>query len=184
MLPSRAWVCPGGAAAGSLPSGSAPEGAVSRGTTGCVTMMQPAPAAADTEAGISVPLFKDGAWTTFRFDAHTQAQEEEWDKALKALGFELWMSTDGMTGCLDALPLSLRLWARSEAPRFLVEVNTLDAFDHVLAHDLPAAMEVLARWAPVIQSLAVAGLIGDANQVDNHEHRTLIGLVRQILGQH
>ncbi|MFB8020762.1 hypothetical protein ACFC36_19580 [Streptomyces rubiginosohelvolus] len=123
-------------------------------------------------------------WTSFPFDAHAQAQEEDWDKALKALGFELWMSNDGMTGCLDLLPLSLRLWSRREAPRFLIEVNTVDAFDHVLAYDLPAAMEVLARWAPVVQSLAVAGLIGDANQVDNHERSTLIGLARQMLGQH
>ncbi|WP_228925344.1 hypothetical protein [Streptomyces sp. DH7] len=148
-----------------------------------MTMTQPAPAVAD-EAGISVPLFKDGTWSSFPFDPHTQAQEEEWDKALTAMGFELWMSTDGMTGCLDMLPLSLRFWARSQAPRFVIEVNTLDAIDHVLAHDLPAAMEVLARWAPVVQSLAVAGLIGDANQIDNHERRTLIGLARQMLGQH
>ncbi|MFD5977454.1 hypothetical protein [Streptomyces bacillaris] len=88
---------------------------------------------------------------------------------------------DGLPGCAAALPAAL---GPERAPRFVIEVNTLDAFDHVLAHDLPAAMEVLARWAPVVQSLAVAGLIGDANQIDNHEHRTLIGLVRQILGQH
>uniref|UniRef100_UPI002F917208 hypothetical protein n=1 Tax=Streptomyces anulatus TaxID=1892 RepID=UPI002F917208 len=127
---------------------------------------------ADVDAGVSVPLLKDGAWTSFPFDAHSQAQEEDWGKALTALGFELWMSTDGMTGCLDMLPLSLRLWARRDAPRFVIEVNTLDAMDHVLAHDPPAAMEVLARWAPVVQSLAVAGLIGDANQIDNHECTT------------
>lgn len=146
-------------------------------------MTQPAPAVADADAGVSVPLFRDGAWTSFPFDAYAQAQEEEWDKALTVLGFELWMSTDGMTGCLDLLPLSLRLWSRREAPRFVIEVNTVDAFDHVLAHDLPGAMEVLARWAPVVQSLAVAGLIGDANQVGNDERSTLIGLARQMLGQ-
>ncbi|MET8940325.1 hypothetical protein ABZX28_25420 [Streptomyces rubiginosohelvolus] len=44
-------------------------------------------------------------------------------------------------------------------------------------------LEVLAHWAPVVQSLAVAGLIGDANQVGNDERSTLIGLARQMLGQ-
>ncbi|MET8661646.1 hypothetical protein [Streptomyces griseus] len=148
-----------------------------------MTMTQPALTVADVDAGGLVPLFKDGAWISFPFDVQALAQEEDWDRALTALGFGLWMSTDGMTGCLDMLPLSLRLWSRREAPRFLVEVSTVDAFDHVLAHDLPAAMEVLARWAPVVQSLAVAGLIGDANQLDNLERSTLIGLVRQALGQ-
>lgn len=89
-----------------------------------------------------------------------------------------------MTGdASDALPLSVRLWVRSAEPRFLIELNAVDAFEWVLANDLPALMEVLACWAPAIQGLAVAGLIADANKVDNHEHGTLIRLARQALGQ-
>lgn len=111
-------------------SGRVPKGARIAWYNRFVTMTQPAPAVADADAGVSIPLFRDGAWTSFPFDAYAQAQEEEWEKALTVLGFELWMSTDGMTGCQDLLPLSLRLWSRREAPRFVIEVNTVDAFDH------------------------------------------------------
>ena len=148
-----------------------------------MTIPQPSAEAAEKHLSTHAPLFRAGAWTTTPFAPYTTT--DDWDEALKLLGFTLWMTTEGMTGCLDLLPLSLRVWARSEHPRYVIEVNTVDAFDHALTHDLPDLMDLLARWAPAIQAFAVAGLIGDANQISNDggAQKSLIGLARNALGQ-
>ncbi|MEU8526443.1 hypothetical protein AB0C77_12725 [Streptomyces sp. NPDC048629] len=148
-----------------------------------MTTTQNAEAATEHRPLPHSPLFRAGTWTTFPFDPC--AKTTDWDDALGQLGFSQWTATDGMTDSADLLPLSLRIWMRSEHPRYVVEVDTIDSFDHVLAHDLPDVMELLARWAPAIQAFAVAGLIGDANQISNGRgaQKTLLGLARAALGQ-
>ncbi|MFB6632189.1 hypothetical protein ACFCWY_20065 [Streptomyces sp. NPDC056362] len=149
-----------------------------------MTITQSTDSTPSPPAARPTPSFRAGTWTPVSFDAYTKS--ENWDEALKQHGFSLWTSTDGMTDeSADLIPLSLRVWERSEHPRFLIEVNTIDNFDSVFAHDLPDAMDLLARWAPAIQAFALAGLVTDANRTGNGNggQDTLIGLARSALGQ-
>ncbi|MEV8455560.1 hypothetical protein AB0467_28280 [Streptomyces sp. NPDC052095] len=142
------------------------------------TLTGPRPAA-------ETPLYQAGEWSIISFAPLFEASD--WDAALKELGFEPWTVTDGLCGeGLDLLPLSIRVWRRQALPRFIVEVNTLDAYDPVFAADLPDLMELLARWSPAIQGLAVANLLADVNHlgINGSTQESLLSLLRRALGQH
>ncbi len=79
--------------------------------------------------------------------------------AFASLGYLPWSRT-GIPG-QGPVPLTFIVYCRSgDAPRFVLQAegNTGWLIEHVYADDLPIAMQLLARWAPAAQALALVQL--------------------------
>ncbi|MFB9833585.1 hypothetical protein [Actinoallomurus acaciae] len=70
--------------------------------------------------------------------------------AVATLGYEAWCQV----GELPSVPVSLTLYSRETPPlQFLLQLegNAGNIVEHVFAETLPDAMELLARWTPIVR---------------------------------
>jgi hypothetical protein len=88
--------------------------------------------------------------------------------AMTGLGYEAWCEV----GVGELAPVSLALYSREAPPlQFLLQLegNAGNVVEHVFAETLPDAMELLARWAPIVRACA----LGDARRKNGlREDRT------------
>jgi hypothetical protein len=73
--------------------------------------------------------------------------------AMTGLGYEAWCQI-GVED-LPSVPVSLALYSREAPPlQFLLQLegNAGNVVEHVFAETLPDAMELLARWAPIVRA--------------------------------
>lgn len=73
--------------------------------------------------------------------------------AMTGLGYEAWCQIG--VGDLPSVPVSLALYSRETPPlQFLMQLegNAGNVVEHVFAETLPDAMELLARWAPIVRA--------------------------------
>jgi hypothetical protein len=71
--------------------------------------------------------------------------------AMTSLGYEVWCHAG--VGERPPVPVSLALYSREAPPlQFLLQLegNAGNVVEHVFAETLPDAMDLLARWAPVV----------------------------------
>ena len=72
--------------------------------------------------------------------------------AMTGLGYEVWCRL-GVED-LPSVPVSMALYSREAPPlQFLLQLegNAGNVVEHVFAETLPDAMELLARWAPIVR---------------------------------
>lgn len=70
--------------------------------------------------------------------------------AMTGLGYEAWCEV----GVGDRSPVSLALYSRDAPPlQFLLQIegNAGNVVEHVFAETLPDAMDLLARWTPIVR---------------------------------
>jgi hypothetical protein len=73
--------------------------------------------------------------------------------AMADLGYEAWCQIG--VDDLPSVPVSLALYSREAPPlQFLLQLegNAGNVVEHVFAETLPDAMELLARWAPIVRA--------------------------------
>lgn len=81
--------------------------------------------------------------------------------AMTGTGYEAWCQI-GVED-LPSVPMSLTLYSREAPPlQFLLQLegNAGNVVEHVFAETLPDAMELLARWAPIVRAGVPAARIG------------------------
>lgn len=77
---------------------------------------------------------------------------------VKAAGYTAWTGV----GKAYMVPLMLTVWARSEEPSFLFDLEGADETQTVYAASLPDALTLLNQLAPTLQALAVTDQIAQA----------------------
>ncbi|MFC8095335.1 hypothetical protein [Streptomyces sp. NPDC057301] len=101
----------------------------------------------------------NGEWQQTEDPLAPHRHLDDWTEQAKAAGYSFWTSFPEQ----DTTPLALEIY-RSEddgpAPMFLVNVSTSSYYETVYAESVPAVMELLARWTPVVQGAAFGRLAG------------------------
>jgi hypothetical protein len=73
--------------------------------------------------------------------------------AMSGLGYEAWCEVG--VGDRPPAPVSLALYSREAPPlQFLLQIegNAGNVVEHVFAETLPDAMDLLAKWAPIVRA--------------------------------
>lgn len=98
--------------------------------------------------------YECGQWTetTFLDDARQEAPQElqSWDEVRSHLGYEYYTEL-GSSNCWQ-----VAIYEREAAPRYLVEFSDCDRWDSFTVATLPDAMDLLARYAPIVTAAEVA----------------------------
>lgn len=94
----------------------------------------------------------DGKWTH-------QPCPIQWDSDddLAANGYNKFL---GLGDC-ETTGIEIKTWCRDETPRFWVSISDDNAAEFLLAHDVNDVCDLLARWAPMVQTAAFAALHND-----------------------
>ncbi|MGW4995950.1 hypothetical protein ACWEQ3_52000 [Streptomyces mirabilis] len=114
-------------------------------------------------------LTTEGEWRQTQDPLAAHRHLEDWNAEVKAAGYVLWTSFPQQ----DTTPVALEVYRGEEAgpaPLFLVNVSTSSFYETVCAESVPALMELLARWTPVVQGAAVGRLAGQLE--DEHVIRS------------
>ncbi len=86
--------------------------------------------------------------------------------ALEQLGYELFTTIGGHipTGT------SIVVYSRPETPRFFIEIcGDQGRCEHFYAAQTHDALELLARYAPIVQAAAISSMAGNAEHLgDSH----------------
>lgn len=102
----------------------------------------------------------NGEWQQAEDPLAPHQHLEDWDEQRKAAGYSSWTRFPQQ----DTTPLALEIYRGPDTgpgPLFLVNVSTDSFYETVYAESVPALMEVLARWAPVVQGAAIGKLAGE-----------------------
>ncbi|WP_171117026.1 MULTISPECIES: hypothetical protein [unclassified Streptomyces] len=102
----------------------------------------------------------NGEWQQAEDPLAPHQHLDDWNEQRKAAGYASWSSFPG----LDAAPLGLEIYrGQDDGPMllFLVNVTTDSFYETVYAESVPALMELLARWTPVVQGAAIGKLAGE-----------------------
>ncbi|MGW2394005.1 hypothetical protein ACWCYK_31605 [Streptomyces lydicamycinicus] len=84
---------------------------------------------------------------------------DDWEAEVKAAGYSSWTKFPEQ----DTTPLALEIYRSEKAGSellFIVNVSTSSFYETVYAESVPALMELLARWTPVVQGAALGALAG------------------------
>ncbi len=123
--------------------------------------------AAEAAARSSVQCFGLEGWRAVSPDpvraAFAEAGEgEEFADVVEKIGFGRWTHIGDLA--LNAVPISIEVYARTASPEFLVNVLPNNVFSdrYVLADDLPSVMRLLAEWVPAAQGAAMVAMVASA----------------------
>jgi hypothetical protein len=89
---------------------------------------------------------------------------EKWqadDTALAETGYQTFFSVGAEDGF--STPVALVVYVRNETPRAFVSIDTPVLIRRVYFDSLADAMDVVARWAPIVQAAALADLSSQLN---------------------
>ncbi|MFF9512164.1 hypothetical protein ACF1BU_37255 [Streptomyces sp. NPDC014724] len=84
---------------------------------------------------------------------------DDWEAEVKAAGYSSWTKFPQQ----DTTPIALEIYRSEKAGselEFIVNVSTSSYYETVYAESVPALMELLARWTPVVQGAALGALAG------------------------
>lgn len=114
-------------------------------------------------------LTTQGVWETRTGDpVPWDDSAMEWDEALAQAGYRVFMEAGHVDltvhHCADSSP---------DRPDFMVTVSGGCADITVFAESLPAVMDLMARWVPVVRDISLINVLTDAGgHQENREHRT------------
>ncbi|MET8956267.1 hypothetical protein [Streptomyces sp. NPDC004533] len=109
----------------------------------------------------------NGEWQRAEDPLAPHRHLDDWEAERKAAGYSSWTSFPQE----ETTPLSLEIYRgenAGSAPLFLVNVTTSSFYETVYAESVPALMELLGRWTPVVQGAALgqlAGQLADKNAI-------------------
>nr|BFD88615.1 hypothetical protein StreXyl84_80160 [Streptomyces sp. Xyl84] len=102
-------------------------------------------------------VLKAGKWVTAEDPVANQTGDDVTEN-IKAAGYRTWTQVGEAYGT----PLMLNVWARSEEPSYLFEIDGPDHFEWVYAATLPDALSLLNQLAPTLQALTLTDQIARA----------------------
>ncbi|MFE3547421.1 hypothetical protein ACFXN2_01990 [Streptomyces kronopolitis] len=100
-----------------------------------------------------------GEWQQAEDPLEAHRHLDDWEAEAKAAGYSSWTSFPRQ----DTTPLALEIYRGKDVgagPLFLVNVSTSTFYETVYAESVPALMELLARWTPVVHGAALGALAG------------------------
>lgn len=104
-------------------------------------------------------VLKAGQWSLTQDPVEKYEDEvRDYVDMVKAAGYTAWTGV----GKAYMVPLMLTVWARSEEPSFLFDLEGADETQTVYAASLPDALTLLNQLAPTLQALAVTDQIAQA----------------------
>ncbi|MFF7097993.1 hypothetical protein ACFY9A_37260 [Streptomyces rubradiris] len=106
-----------------------------------------------------------GEWQQGQDPLEPHRHLDDWEAEAKAAGYLSWTRFPEQ----DTTPLALEIYRGTDSgpgPMFLVNVSTSSFYETVYAESVPALMELLARWTPVVQGAAIGQLAGEINVKD------------------
>jgi hypothetical protein len=108
--------------------------------------------------------YEAGRWTenTFLDDAWEAASSSSWDTVRESLGYTHYTGIGDEHGNA----FTLAVYRRDEAPRFIVEFSDGNIWDAMSAGTLPDALDLLARYAPIVTASEVAGAVSDIRNLE------------------
>ncbi|MEU3760974.1 MULTISPECIES: hypothetical protein [Streptomyces] len=106
-------------------------------------------------------VFKAGKWIRAE-DPVMNRPEGEIDDAIKAAGYRSWTGAGKGAREFDLGPLMLTVYARSEQPSFLFDLEGPEHSEWVYAETLPDALALLTQLAPTLQALTLTDQIARA----------------------
>lgn len=112
-------------------------------------------------------LTEHGKWEPFDFYANApDPRNVDMGAYLEAEGWSRFIT---LGAGADYSSLVLATWSRIRdgQSEYLVEVQTdLESSDFLKVNNLPALMDLLARWAPAVQAATIADIAKDLNGLD------------------
>lgn len=138
-------------------------------------------ASAPTAAPVGVHCFGADGWYTLAPDpVDAVIKDGDFLKALQDLGYDRWTRI-GDEGD-GAVPLAIDVFARTDAPRFAVQVqgSAMSFIETVYADDLPSMMTLLGRWVPTAQAAALVHLAAALKLPTDPVKADITGLLGQI----
>ncbi|MFJ9748053.1 hypothetical protein [Streptomyces chartreusis] len=113
-----------------------------------------APGGADGSDGQDL-LYRDGEWTRIPSPITGEA---DWDKAVSEAGYKEFFGS----GDPEANYVSIRLYRGPS--NYLIDLSSYDSTEVVYAATLPDAMDLLAKWMPVVSSASLGCLLTELGQ--------------------
>ena len=113
--------------------------------------------------------YEHGTWTETTFLDDSWADGTDLDELCKQLGYEHHLSVGDTDGWCA------RVHRRSENPRYLVGLYSLDVYEVVTAATLPDALDLLARWAPIVAAAEITDALSDLRDLSP------LGIVPHVL---
>ncbi len=98
-------------------------------------------------------LYRNGNWTTMEDPFEDGVIEDQ----LVTMGFEphFVIGDPGVT-------MSVEVWKRAEeTPHYYLSLSDAARVENVFAEELPDMLELLARWAPIVQAGIIADVLDD-----------------------
>ncbi|WRZ91243.1 hypothetical protein OHB54_20495 [Streptomyces sp. NBC_01007] len=101
-------------------------------------------------------LYRDGQWT--RIPSPIPAGQEDWDKAVSEAGYKEFFGS----GDPDSNYVTLHLYRGPS--NYLIDLSSNVSSEVVYAATLPDAMDLLAKWMPVVSSASLGCLLTELDQ--------------------
>jgi hypothetical protein len=118
-----------------------------------------------TEQSMTTQHYEIGCWTetTFLDDAWPTADGSDGDAVHESLGYEHHTGIGD-----DANASTLTVYRRDEPPRFIVEFSSGNIWDAMTAGTLPDALDLLARYVPIVTASEIASAISDIRSLESY----------------
>lgn len=115
--------------------------------------------------------YERGCWTETSFPDQAWPEGTSWEAARQQLGYEEHFSIGG-----DSLAaFTIEIHRRQEHPQFLITLSDLNMWETITAGTLPDALDLLARYAPIVSAAELADAVSDIRSLDSH------GIVTSVL---
>ena len=114
------------------------------------------------ESALATWHYERGQWTESTFPDDEWRDGEEFDAMLKRLGYERHFGISREFG------FGVILYNRIEPPEFIVNVTDAYLYEIMTTATLPDALDLLARYAPIVTATEVAGAIDEINSFESY----------------
>jgi hypothetical protein len=102
--------------------------------------------------------YAKGSWSRTSFLEQGPSTTAGWTADL---GYEDWLTVAGKGAVFP-----LQAMRREKAPEFLIRFGDLSLWDAVTAATLPDALDLLARWSPIV----TAALLEEREELEDEQH--------------
>lgn len=132
----------------------------------------------------AAPCFVNGQWSQCPDVLAVAMQEHRrWEAATGALGYALW-SQAGQVEDSDAGGLCITVFSRAVPPRFMIAIDGGESgpIETVYAATITDTLDLLARWAPAVDSSTRAQLMNNLERIGKEAHS--IARTQDIVQEH
>lgn len=151
-----------------------------RGPRRCVLVLRTRLALGVMTMATTAAYFTAGEWSSGP-DLLNESWRDREDitQPLQRLGYEKFTTI----GYVDVpLGLGIAVYSRAEEPRFLIEVEgSSGTTEHIYAGQLRDALELLAKYTPIVQAATIAFVVNSAIHADLGNINTLDGLQQALI---